>query len=202
MTPAAGETAEREDSALTRTKRADALRNIESIVDAATRLLAVNPDASVSEIAKAAGVGRITLYGHFDNRAVLLRAVVDRAIADTDAALAELDVGGEPREALGRLIEVTWRLTHRYGALVVAASQALSSEQFQRAHDEPVARVRGLLERGRALGAFRADQPIEWQLTVIQTLLHGASAAVHRGEIPADDAARLVRMTVLAAVSA
>lgn len=35
-----------------RPKRADALRNIEAIIGAATRLLAVNPDASVNEIAK------------------------------------------------------------------------------------------------------------------------------------------------------
>ncbi|UNX53495.1 TetR/AcrR family transcriptional regulator [Georgenia sp. TF02-10] len=185
-----------------RAKRADARRNIEAIIDAATRLLAVDPDASINEIAKAADVGRVTLYGHFDSRATLVRAVVDRAIARTDEALGQLDLDGDPREVLGRLLEATWHLTHRFGAVVVAASQALPPEQMRRAHDEPAARVRALLERGREAGELRADVPIDWQISVIQAILHGASAAVHRGEITADDAPSLVRDTVLAALAA
>lgn len=184
-----------------RTKRADALRNIDAIMDAATRVLAVNPDASINEIAKAANVGRVTLYGHFDSRATLLGEVADQAIARTEKELASVDVGGDPRDALGRLLEATWHLTHRYGALVVAASQTLSPEQMRRAHDEPAARVRRLLERGRAAGEFRGDMPIDWQISLIQAILHGASAAVHRGEITADEAPVLVRETVLAALS-
>lgn len=185
-----------------RTKRADAVRNIEAIIGAATRRLAVDPDVSVNEIAKAAGVGRVTLYGHFDSRAALIREVVDRAIAQTDEALAKLDLDGDPYDALGRLLEATWELTHRFGAIVVAASQTLPPEQIRRAHDELAARVRGLLERGRGAGAFRADAPIEWQISVVQAILHGASAAVHRREITAEDAPRLVRDTVLAALGA
>lgn len=185
-----------------RPKRADARRNIEAIIEAATRLLAVDPDASVNEIAREAGVGRITLYGHFDSRATLLREVVDRAIAQTEEALTQVDLEGDPREVLGRLLEKTWHLAHRFGALIVAASQALSPEQVRRAHDEPAARVRDLLERGREAGDFRDDMPVDWQLAVIQAILHGASAAVHREEIGADDAPVLVRETVLAALAA
>ena len=190
-----------EDGAAARPKRADALRNIEAIVDAATRLLAADPDASLNEIAKEAGVGRITLYGHFDSRATLLREVAERAIAHSEQELGEVDLAGDPREALGRLLEASWRLTHRFGALVIAASQALSPEQLRRAHDEPAARVRALLERGREAGEFRDDVPIDWQLSVVQAILHGASAAVHRGEITAEDAPGLVGDTVLAALS-
>ncbi|BAK37564.1 putative TetR family transcriptional regulator [Microlunatus phosphovorus NM-1] len=190
-----------EDGAAARPKRADALRNIEAIVDAATRLLAADPDASLNEIAKEAGVGRITLYGHFDSRATLLREVAERAIAHSEQELGEVDLAGDPREALGRLLEASWRLTHRFGALVIAASQALSPEQLRRAHDEPAARVRALLSRGREAGEFRDDVPIDWQLSVVQAILHGASAAVHRGEITAEDAPGLVGDTVLAALS-
>jgi len=182
-------------------KRADARRNIEAIVEAATRLLAVNPDASVSEIAKVAGVGRVTLYGHFATRAVLVREVADRAIAQTEKALAGVDFDGDPREALGRLLEMTWHLTHRFGALVVAASGVMPPEEMRHAHDQPAERVRLLLERGRARGSFDAGMPIEWQVSVIQAILHGASAAVHRGEITADEAPELVRNTTLAALA-
>lgn len=190
-----------EDGVPDRPKRADAVHNIEAIIAAATELLAVDPDASINDIAKAAGVGRVTLYGHFDSRATLIGEVVDRAIAQTDQALAQLDLDGDASIALGRLIEATWHLTHRFGAVVVAGSQALTPEQMRRAHQEPAARVRGLIERGRESDEFRADMPIDWQVSVVQSILHGASAAVHRGEISTDEAPSLVRDTVLAALS-
>lgn len=197
-----GSSAAAADGMPDRTKRADAIRNIEAIIAAATRLLAVDPDVSINEIAKAADVGRVTLYGHFDSRATLIREVADRAIAQTNQALAQLDLDGDPRNAFGRLLEATWHLTHRFGAVVVAASQVLPPEQMHRAHEEPAARVRALLERGREAGEFRADVPIDWQISVVQAILHGASAAVHRGGISEDEAPSLVRDTVLAAVSA
>lgn len=187
---------------VTRPLRADARRNVEAIIDAATRLLATDPDASINDIAAAAGVGRVTLYGHFDNRAALLSMVTQRAIAETEAALAEVDLEGDPRDVLGRVLEASWHLTHRFGALVVAAVHTLPPETLQRAHDEPAARVTGLLNRGRETGAFRADQPISWQVGTIQAIVHAASAAVHRGEITADEAPALVRDTVLAALAA
>ena len=185
-----------------RTKRADAVRNIEAIIDAATRLLAIDPEASINDIAKAAGVGRVTLYGHFESRAVLIREVVDRAIAQTDEELARVDLDGDPRDVLGRLLEATWHLTHRFGALVIAASQVLPPEGMRHAHHRLAVRVRTVLERGREAGEFRNDVPIDWQITVVQSILHGASTAVHRGEITAGNAPSLVRDTVVAALAA
>ncbi|MFC9558310.1 TetR/AcrR family transcriptional regulator [Agromyces sp. NPDC056965] len=181
-------------------KRADARRNIEAIVEAATALLAVNPDASVQDIAKAAGVGRVTLYGHFDSRAALVTEVAARAIAQTEESLRDVDIDGDARDAMARLLEATWHLTHRFGGIVIAAGQVLPPDEMRRAHEAPAMRVRALLERGRQEGRFRADMPVEWQITAIQAVLHAASSAVHRGEISADQAPRLVSDTVLAAL--
>ena len=183
-------------------KRADALRNIEAIVDAATALLAVDPDASVQDIAKAAGVGRVTLYGHFESRTALVTEVATRAIAQTEESLRDLDLSGDPREAMARLLEATWLLTHRFGAIVVAAGQALPPDELRRAHEGPAKRVRALLKRGRQEHGFRADMPVEWQISTIQAVLHAASGAVLRGEITTDEAPRLVTQTVLAALAA
>jgi TetR/AcrR family transcriptional regulator, mexCD-oprJ operon repressor len=182
-------------------KRADARRNIEAIIDAATRLLAIDPDASVQDIAKAAGVGRVTLYGHFDSRTALVAEVATRAIAETEVALRDVDIDGDPRAAMERLLEATWHLTHRFGGIVVAAGQALPPEQLRRAHEGPAQRVRALLERGRHEHRFRSDMPVEWQITTIQAVLHAASAAVYRGEVAEGDAPRLVVETALATLA-
>lgn len=182
-------------------KRADARKNIAAIVEAAITCLARDPDVSINDIAKAAGVGRVTLYGHFESRAALVAVVVEHAMQQTDEELEALDLEGDPRAALGSLIEASWRLTHRYGALVIAAEQALPPDQVREAHTKPIARWQRLLRRGRKQGSFRQDMPLEWQVSLIQAILHGALAAVHRGEITPDQAPALVRDSVLGALT-
>jgi len=58
--------------------RADALRNRERILDAAGRMLARSPSATLAEIAAAAGVSRSTLHRRFQNRDQLVEAVQQR----------------------------------------------------------------------------------------------------------------------------
>ncbi len=59
-------------------RRADALRNRERILDAAERMLERSPSASLTEIAKAAGVSRSTLHRRFTSRDALLAALEGR----------------------------------------------------------------------------------------------------------------------------
>jgi len=176
--------------------------NVNAILDSATRCLARDPDASLAEIAREAGVGRVTLYGHFDSRSTLIAEVVTAAMAHTESELEQVDLTGDPVAAMRRLLEASWRLTHRYGALVQAAEKSLDPDQIRAAHEEPITRVRTLLRRGRRDGRFRKDVPLTWQVTMIQGILHSASAAVHRGDHTADAASRLVTTTVLAALAA
>ncbi|MEI7054269.1 TetR/AcrR family transcriptional regulator [Nocardioides sp. CCNWLW239] len=186
---------------MTTLKRADARKNIESIIDAATACLARDPDVSVAEIAKAAGVGRVTLYGHFESRSTLVTQVVERAIQHSDERLGAIDLDGDPRAALTRLLAASWQLTQQYGALIVAAEQSMPQDQFQAIHRGLVDRWKPLMQRGRSDGSFRDDQPLAWQLTLLQSVLHAASGAVYRGEIDAAEAAGLIDGTIQAALT-
>jgi AcrR family transcriptional regulator len=185
-----------------RALRADAQRNIAAILDAATECLARDPDLSLNDVARAAGVGRVTLYAHFESRSGLVEAVVDRAMRHTDEVLGELDLSGDPVDAMATLMGATWDLTLRYGALVVAAQRALPAQRFHDLHEAPTVRVQQLLRRGRRQRVFRTDAPIAWQLTTIQAILHGASEAAYRGELNSADARRLVTSTILATLVA
>src|SRR5690348_8100542 len=91
-------------------QRADARRNIAAILDAATDCLARDPEVSIADIAVAAGVGRITLYGHFRTRADLIDAVMVRTVERADAILDATDTSGDPADALARLVASSWRI--------------------------------------------------------------------------------------------
>lgn len=180
-------------------KRADARRNIEAILDAAAICLSRDADASIAEIARAAGVGRVTLYGHFSSRAELIDAVVARAIEEGDDALDALDLSGDPRRALGSLIEQSWLTLVQIGSLVTAAESALSPERMHELHQRPASRVERLVERGRAEGVFRADLPASWLVGTLHRVMHGAAAEIEAGRLAPDAAAAVIAATVLAA---
>ena len=180
-------------------KRADAQRNIAAILDAATECLSRDPAASTSEIAKAAGVGRVTLYGHFPSRAELVDAVFVHAIEGGEDTLGQVDLSGDPRDALARLIESSWHLVDRYRSLLLAAQDTLPPGRVQELHADPMARVERLLERGRKDGAFRTDLPTSWLVSVMHNVMHGAAGEIHAGRLTPDKAAGYITATLLAA---
>ncbi|MEV6429295.1 TetR family transcriptional regulator [Nocardia sp. NPDC051463] len=180
-------------------KRADARRNIAAILDAAQEALIADPEANIGEIAKRAGVGRVTLYGHFASRAELVDAVFTRAVAASDHTLDAVDLEGDPRAAMGRLVAASWKLIDQFRALLLAAHNHIPAERIRAAHDRPMHRVGRLIERGRAEGAFRADLPTSWMVAVYHSVIHGAATEIAAGRLADDDAADVITSTLLAA---
>jgi len=182
-----------------RARRADAQRNIESILDAAERCLAADPDASMSDIASAAGLGRITIYGHFKTRAELIEVVARRVIEAADIVLSDVDLTGDAQEALGRLVDASWRVTLRSGSLVVAAEKALPPPVVRDIHAGGLEdRVRKLLAGGQRAGSFRADLSTAWLVAMFHATLHAAAVEIDAGRLNADDAAGVMTATLLA----
>lgn len=75
-------------------RRADAVRNQAAILAATRGTLSINPDATMAQIAHAAGVGRVTLYGHFSNRAELIDAALADVLHRGNGVLEQLDLDG------------------------------------------------------------------------------------------------------------
>jgi AcrR family transcriptional regulator len=88
--------------------RADAARNVDSLLEAAKAVFATSGvDAPAKEIADLAGVGVGTLYRHFPQRSDLVKAVFQRGVdACADAAPA-LAAAHDPAAALAAWL-------HRY----------------------------------------------------------------------------------------
>ena len=162
--------------------RADARRNIDAIVDAAAACLSVDPDASVQQIAAAAGVGRATLYGHFRTRGELVDAAFVRTLEQAEASLAQVDTTADPRVALRALVRSSWRVVSRHRMLLRAAEGELGVERLRAHHQTPMRRVRDLIVRGKELGIFRA-LPTDWLVAVFYNVLHTAADEVAQGRL-------------------
>src|SRR5260370_27545784 len=166
-----------------RAQRADARRNIAAILDAATNCLARDPETSIADIAAAAGVGRITLYGHYKPRAELVDAVLTRTIQRADLILDATDTTGDPSEALTRLVASSWQIVHQYRNILLAAQRELPAERIRGVHDPILRRVQTLIQRGRRAGTFRSDLPQQCLITTSFSLMHAAAQDAAAGRV-------------------
>lgn len=183
-------------------RRADAERSIARIVAAARTTLGENPDATIDAIAEAAGVGRMTLYGHFKTRAELVEAALVDALESGEAVLGAVDLTGDAREALGRLLASSWELVAESSALLEAAQGLLPAGRLRELHAVHAERMEGLVGRGRREGVFRTDLPLEWLVNVVQYVLHGAAEQHRAGRLETGEVARIVDATIQSALAA
>lgn len=176
--------------------RADARLNRRRIVEATRRLVSHDPTVSIDDIAREAGVGRMTLYGHFGSRAELLAAALTDAVEAGEEELAALDLSGSPRSALHRLLDSSWSLVEQSAALLVAADGVVPGEQLKQMHRNPARRVEELIKRGQREGEFRSDLPVAWLVSAVHYVLHGAATEVRAGRLAAGRAGELVTRTI------
>jgi AcrR family transcriptional regulator len=185
-----------------RRRRADAERSVARILDAAVEALAGDPEASMAEIARRAGVVRATIYVHFPTRDALIDAVTRRAIAAATATVEAAEPErGDAADALRRVVVSAWRTLERYHALVAINTQLPQAELHAR-HRPVLAVLEPLIERGQRDGSFRSGVPAAWHLSVVMALIHAASAEVQAGRAPEERAEAALVATVLGAVSA
>jgi AcrR family transcriptional regulator len=170
-------------------RRADAERNIAAILDAALACFGRNAEASLTDVARAAGVGRVTLYRHFPSR---------EALVDTALEAVAVDDGPAP-EALARLIGSSWRIVDHHRSLLAAAQRDLPPARIRHLHDQAMARVERLVARGQREGDFRTDLPRPWLVATFYSVLHGAAEEVDAGRLDPSQASEILTATLLAA---
>jgi AcrR family transcriptional regulator len=184
-------------------RRADAKRSIAAILDAGLACFSRNADASLTDVARGAGVGRVTLYRHFPSREGLIDAVLAHAISRADTALEAVAVDNGPApEALSRLIHSSWRIVDHHRSLLAAAQRDLPPARIRHHHDQAMARVERLVARGQREGDFRTDLPRPWLVATFYSVLHGAAEEVDAGRLDPTKAPETLTATLLATFTA
>jgi AcrR family transcriptional regulator len=182
-----------------RKRRADAERNIAAIVDAALALFAERADVSMTDVARAAGVGRVTLYGHFPSRENLLEAVVDRALANSVKLRDVAEDATVPAdEVLVRLARTAWRTLHRHRRLRAVAVAEIGEQRLRSRHDRAglTDLLAALVTRGQQEGTIRTDLPAEWIIAMYYSTMHTAADEVAVGWLTADEVPDVLAATL------
>jgi AcrR family transcriptional regulator len=172
--------------------RAEANRR--RILAVAAQELVRDPDVSMDDIARAAGVVRRTVYGHFPSREALVAGIADEAAREVTEALGRAQSAASPVEALVGSVMAVWEIGDRYRLLIALAQRSLTGAGI-RDHLRPAReRLAGLLEEGARSGDFATHLPPPVLAHGLESLLLGLLQAVNDGlwqsAEPARDAAR------------
>ncbi|MET8627248.1 TetR/AcrR family transcriptional regulator [Kitasatospora sp. NPDC004669] len=182
-------------------RRADAERNIAAILAAAARCFGKDPNASMTEIAAAAGVGRVTLYGHFSSREELLGRLMERALAEVTIAMEAADLAHGPAdEALLAFVRSSWQLLDRGLRMLHAARRALPAEAVKDHHEGPLSAMDRLIARGRQDGTIRDDLPTGWLVDTVYALVLLAGDQVEAGRLTSRQALAALETTLASLV--
>ncbi len=177
-------------------KRADARRNYERLLAAATEAFAEHgaDDVSLEEIARRAGVGIGTLYRHFPARQALLEAVYKDQVDGLDALAAKLLTAESPGAALGEWLRafVAFGRTKRSLSSALVSSLGKDSEFLSACSMTVRGRTEELLRRAQLAGEARPGV----QAADIMRLAHGLIMATDAAPTDPGQTERLVAILV------
>jgi AcrR family transcriptional regulator len=155
--------------------RADARRNLERVLDAATEVFAEDgPEASIDEIARRAGVGHGTVFRRFPTKDDLIYAVIERHVEAmcgvAEAALAAPDAGAAFFEFVRKVAELNMSTPGIHGCVVHCGEKPGAARL-----EKLAARV---VSRAQDAGAVRRDvKPAD-----VQALVRSALTSAPAGE--------------------
>ena len=130
-------------------------QRVSAILNGAAQIFAIQGEqANMNDVAKAAGVGRATVYRYFPNRGVLLDELTRVGVGDVDARLVSARIGQvTPEEGIARTVRALVEVGDSF-VLLTRERRRSDPQRFERQLTQP---VRQLFERGQDNGDIRDD---------------------------------------------
>ncbi|MGK2320406.1 TetR/AcrR family transcriptional regulator [Gordonia rhizosphera] len=172
--------------------RVDAERNRAAIISGAITLLGNSPDASMQQIAQAAGVNRATLYRHFTNREQLVTALHEEALADAEALSGQLPTEGPVVPALRSYLDDAVTIGERYRFILMYRRTDPRMFEAEAKATVPVIRA---IKRGQRQDEIDPRLDPVFLAAQVTLLVAGVVGLVERGAMTLDDARAQAQLT-------
>jgi len=176
---------------IARGRRADAVRNAEAIVEAASRVLAEDPSASVQDVAVACGLHRATVHRHFASREELIHAVRVQAFRETQVEVDRLaaDASLEPLAALEKITLALFDVGDRYR---IYRFTTTLGPGIDRERDDVRMPMGAVIRRAQKAGDLRKDINPNLMVAAYGGLVFGMLPEIAKGDVSPKKAAKHV----------
>jgi AcrR family transcriptional regulator len=147
---------------MVQSRRSDATRNRQTLIEVATRLFISSGGAgepSLRQIANEAGVGIATLYRHFPTREALVEAVYQDQVRRLTEGADRFLATDPPARAMRRWMDLFTEWMATKNGMLDTLRAMISNEQLGSGHTraELLAAIEKVLTAGRAAGDICAD---------------------------------------------
>ena len=178
-------------------KDARANRSRHALINAGIQLLIRNPKASLKEVAEFAGVGRATLYRHFETREQLIQEIAHESLAVTDAIMEPLKAKGlSGKESLKEMFHALMPMADRYHFLLSLWSIAEQDDEVQAIYNRQLEELYALIEQARSEGDINHSLSTDWIIVTIDSLIYAGWWLVGEGKCSAEQAANNAVITL------
>ncbi|WP_198655127.1 TetR/AcrR family transcriptional regulator [Streptomyces geranii] len=187
-------------------QRSNARSNRARILATARQELGRNPDITLEELARASGVVRRTLFGHFPGRAALLEALAEEAADALRDAVAVGTKAAEPAEpaerALAHFSLSMWPVGDRYRMLLALAQRDLGRARVAELLQPARVKITAIVERGQREGVFEAHLAPGVLSAALEAMTIALLEEVNTGALEDDGTRVAVALLIAAGVPA
>jgi len=177
-------------------------RSRQALLNAGIDAFLINPNASLTEVAAIAGVGRATLYRHFETREQLIQELARESLALTDKATEPLKAKKlKGREAIAAMLHAVMPLANRFHFLLSLWTIAEDDPEVSEIYHRQLAELAELVEQGKQAGEINTGLTTTWIVTMIDSLIYAGWYLVRSGEYNPGEAAQSAVHTLFSGIS-
>lgn len=148
-------------------------RSRKALLDAGVALLTENTDASLTQIADKAGVGRATLYRHFKTREDLINELVRESLQMTESVVEPLQLEQQTgHDAITMIVKAVMPLADRYHFLLSLWHFSENNPEINAVYQAQLGKLAGHVARARSEGTIHPNLTDDWIVACIDSHLY------------------------------
>lgn len=152
---------------------ARARRSQRALLRAGLELLNSNAEASLSDIASHAGVGRATLYRQYETREILITAIAVDCLETIDKVTAPIETQAKSAmEAIQMLFERVMPLTQEFQFLLNVDRLVENDPKINEINEKQKMEMIELVEYAKKMGEIDKALPTSWVVNMIEGLFY------------------------------